>query len=376
MASPGQLDPPEDTRKQEDTGAHQLADQSDSEDHFTDAQSAASAHGGSPVPTTRVERVDDEPAHGEVPGTEANKMREADAQPDEIAVIPEDDTESQSTGHNEKLPATVVEEAPGSMGPRSQEFVGKRQADAPPDVVVSPSAEEKGEVDGQSNPDEPNSPSLRAPDSESTPTCPPRRKSSRSIRSTLDEASDFSDDAEDAFGDDFDDFEEGAGDDDFDDFDDDFQQPDPQPHPVPAAPQNSLPFAIPDFEGLNADDIMSSTESYLAYLFPPEELDLPEFPPLPKESTSFTTPRSASLWSQLIAPPPLAPPDWIRSRTRRLFLVSLGVPVDLDEILPASKQKKLVLPSLSVPSGASPRTSSDSRYTRETKEAERPTSTA
>lgn len=74
----------------------------------------------------------------------------------------------------------------------------------------------------------------------------------------------------------------------------------------------------------------------------------------------FLTPRSASLWSQLVAPPPLSPPDWIRSRTRRLFLVSLGVPVDLDEILPASKQKKLVLPSSST-YAASPRTSSDSR---------------
>jgi len=152
MANPGELDPPVHIHKQEDTGAHQLADHSDSEDHFTDAQSAASAHGGSPVPTTRVERVDDQPAHGEVPGTEANKMREADAQPDEIAVIPEDGTESHSTENSEKVPATVVEEAPGAMGHRSQEFVDKRQADAPPDVVVSPSAEEKGEVDGQSNP--------------------------------------------------------------------------------------------------------------------------------------------------------------------------------------------------------------------------------
>lgn len=72
------------------------------------------------------------------------------------------------------------------------------------------------------------------------------------------------------------------------------------------------------------------------------------------------TPRAAPLWSQLVAPPPLAPPDWIRSRTRRLFLVSLGVPVDLDEILPASKQKKLILPSLSIPA-TSPRASGDLR---------------
>jgi hypothetical protein len=48
----------------------------------------------------------------------------------------------------------------------------------------------------------------------------------------------------------------------------------------------------------------------------------------------------------------------VRSRIRRLFLVSLGVPVDLDEILPASKQKKLILPSTHIPS---PRPSSDGR---------------
>jgi hypothetical protein len=38
----------------------------------------------------------------------------------------------------------------------------------------------------------------------------------------------------------------------------------------------------------------------------------------------------------------------------------LGVPVDLDEILPASKQKKLVLPSIHM-DGSSPRPSMDSR---------------
>jgi Domain of unknown function (DUF5102) len=53
-----------------------------------------------------------------------------------------------------------------------------------------------------------------------------------------------------------------------------------------------------------------------------------------------------SLWQQLASPVPLTPPDWKRSRIRRLFLISLGVPVNLDEILPGSgKKKKLVLPS-------------------------------
>jgi hypothetical protein len=41
--------------------------------------------------------------------------------------------------------------------------------------------------------------------------------------------------------------------------------------------------------------------------------------------------------------------------------VSLGVPVDLDEILPASKQKKLILPSINIPGEKSPRPSSDNR---------------
>lgn len=54
----------------------------------------------------------------------------------------------------------------------------------------------------------------------------------------------------------------------------------------------------------------------------------------------------------------MAPPNWTRSRIRRLFLVSLGVPVDLDEILPPSKQKRLVLPNINLSSTASPRHSS------------------
>jgi len=97
-------------------------------------------------------------------------------------------------------------------------------------------------------------------------------------------------------------------------------------------------------------------------LFPPDTIDTSVLPPISGENSIFLTPRSASLWSQLVAPPPLQPPNWIRSRIRRLFLVSLGVPVDLDEILPASKQKKLILPSMNLnPPSGSPRNSTDSR---------------
>ncbi|KAM3425676.1 hypothetical protein BST61_g7617 [Cercospora zeina] len=66
-----------------------------SDDHFSSA-----SEGGhhtpsqdyppqSPIPITRVERVDDEPAHGEVPGTPAYSLRTQDAVPDEIEIVPE-----------------------------------------------------------------------------------------------------------------------------------------------------------------------------------------------------------------------------------------------------------------------------------------------
>ncbi|KAI8310298.1 hypothetical protein K4K61_000803 [Colletotrichum sp. SAR11_59] len=275
-----------------DPGAHDL------EDHFSDAQSAPLSPGTSPIPKTRVEKVDDEPSYGEVPGTEAYRMREGDAEPDEIA-IQENKSEEETSSDavpppspgGQPIPKTVVEEVPGTSGPHSEEYAEKRKADAPADLVLK--AEDDVKDDGSNT---------------------------------------------------------------------EFDAPAPAPAPAPALPQvPSLPFSIPDFDGLDGEDVLQAVDPYLNTLFPPESLDVSPPPPLTKENPIFLTPRSASLWSQLVAPPPLAPPDWIRSRIRRLFLVSLGVPVDLDEILPASKQKKLVLPSLQVNSLGSPRTSSDSR---------------
>jgi hypothetical protein len=72
----------------------------------------------------------------------------------------------------------------------------------------------------------------------------------------------------------------------------------------------------------------------------------PQLDSIPTNSPIFPSERSRSLWTQLITPPPLSPPNWTQSRIRRLFLISLGVPVDLDEILPPSKQKKLILPDI------------------------------
>ena len=97
----------------------------------------------------------------------------------------------------------------------------------------------------------------------------------------------------------------------------------------------------------------AAASAHLDQMFPSTKNQQPPIPTASSgEENIFMTDRSLSLWSQLVAPPPLQPPNWVRSRIRRLFLVSLGVPVDLDEILPASKQKKLILPSTHLRTGS------------------------
>lgn len=171
------------------------------------------------------------------------------------------------------------------------------------------------------------------------------------------------------FGDDFDDFEEGGEGDDFGDFDDGFQDEtqadmsfDKPPDQHPPIPVPSLGPPVLDFEELTTlEEVIGATQPYIDEIFPSTK-DIPSISTSqPTPRSIFLSDRSVSLWSQLVAPPPLQPPDWVRSRIRRLFLVSLGVPVDLDEILPASKQKKLILPSIHIPSEKSPRPSGDER---------------
>ncbi|KAI1454384.1 hypothetical protein F4805DRAFT_324804 [Annulohypoxylon moriforme] len=358
----------------QDPGAHELAS-SDSDEHFSDAQTSPGNSPGSasPVPRTRVEKVDDEPSYGEVPGTEAYKKRTEDAEPDEIAILNETKSQSVSpdrpvTPGGHPIPKTVVEEsedAPGSSAHRYHESL--HQADASPDFI------RKADGTGEANPTPSSLDTSKEPTDDATmtaslksPTKHRRRKSSaaKSTGSFGGQGTVDNDDDDD-FGDDFDDFEEGDEDADFGDFDDGFQAAEAEASAnMPALqPQVSIPsFPILDLDGLDSEDILTATEPYLDALFSPEIQDIPELPSPPKDNPIFFNPRSASLWSQLAAPPPLQPPDWIRSRIRRLFLVSLGVPVDLDEILPASKQKKLVLPSIHrVTSNGSLRTSSDSR---------------
>lgn len=108
---------------------------------------------------------------------------------------------------------------------------------------------------------------------------------------------------------------------------------------------------------LSAADLEDLTTPYLDAIFPNSPPQPSSIPPLDMSNSSpFLSDRSLSLWQQLVQPPPMQPPNWTRSKIRRLFLVSLGVPVDLDEILPPSKQKRLVLPNINL---TSPRASTN-----------------
>lgn len=126
---------------------------SESDDHFSDAQSAPEdeAVAASPVPKLRVEKVDDEPSYGEVPGTEAYEKRTGDAVPDEIAVIPDEEAPSEPQSANESEPAndssastpggqpipkTVVDETPDEEGSKTHHYhEDLHKADATPDFV-------------------------------------------------------------------------------------------------------------------------------------------------------------------------------------------------------------------------------------------------
>jgi hypothetical protein len=141
--SSSSLEAPVRTRA-EDPGAHEL-EGSDSDEHFSDAQSspAKSARAISPIPRTRVEKVDDEPSYGEVPGTEAYNKRTEDASPDEIAVIqdrPSSPPRSRTiTPEGTIIPKTVVDQTDDVPGSSTHHYNDRlHQADATPDFIRKP----------------------------------------------------------------------------------------------------------------------------------------------------------------------------------------------------------------------------------------------
>ncbi|UPX13051.1 uncharacterized protein EKO05_0003580 [Ascochyta rabiei] len=404
-----ELAPPRKSVELEDPGAKELADSGD--EHFSDASEGrvheksldkgleqSRAEATSPIPITRVERVDDEPAHGEVPGTAAYNMRTQDAVPDEVEIVP-DGQRSRSASRvsasdrpltpggtpMSPIPKTVVEkidpdqpghgDVPGTLAHQ------QRLADATPDIIVKAPEPPKRDNQGSPTASIDRSPINDDDDDAANQVVPvetdefPEETDNQTHDQINDQTDDLSDpgDAEedDGFGD-FDEFEEGGeGNDDFGDFDDGFQQGEEQAettfdspqiqNPVPAPPPAPPGPPVLDFAQLSSlEAIVDATQPYMNEIYPCPH-DLPTLSTTADTRSIFHSERSHSLWTQLVAPPPLQPPDWVRSRIRRLFLVSLGVPVDLDEILPASKQKKLILPSIHIPGDKSPRPSSDGR---------------
>jgi hypothetical protein len=171
-------------------------------------------------------------------------------------------------------------------------------------------------------------------------------------------------DKEDNFDDD--DFDDDFGDfDDFDDFQEQDNEPPAEPNLTIEQTEGSTDFTQsstqpspprPKMQCLTETDFSSSVtiqatiSSILSSTISTDPSHYDEtVPPAfnPETPASYFNERSQSLWQQLalIQPQALAT-DWKKSTIRRLFMISLGVPLDLDEILPPSKNpKKLVLPN-------------------------------
>ncbi|KAK4950913.1 hypothetical protein LTR10_010906 [Elasticomyces elasticus] len=384
----------------QDPGAHELSGSED--EHFSSASEGDNNDHNIPhhhphqnpnrlstpgTPITRVERVDSTPAYGEVPGTHAYSIRTADAVPDEVEIVPEgarsrSGTRSRamsnlsemsgrgsprpSTPGGTVIPKTVVERVDDK--PAFGEVEGTlakelRAADAEPDEVLrGPEVARDGTID-QGRYDE------RVVVEDDNP-----EQQQAWLRSTWDSKQqevdvqpeedivEQDDGDNDGFGDDFDDFNEGDGEEDFGDFDEAEAEAEPAAAIVEEAPPApGILAGLPplNISSLSSRDTKSAMQPYISAIFPstPPLPPLHDLPPIdPSKTSPFLSDRSLALWQQLVSPPPMQPPNWTRSRIRRLFLVSLGVPVDLDEILPPSKQKRLVLPNINLLSSPRPST--------------------
>ncbi|KAK9328799.1 hypothetical protein V1520DRAFT_345079 [Lipomyces starkeyi] len=106
-----------------------------------------------------------------------------------------------------------------------------------------------------------------------------------------------------------------------------------------------------DMDDFSSTDMLEAATAVIADdIFPTSRMiaatSEPYDPPAILKSPLQVSNRSASLWSNLREVPSPQLTDWRTSRIRRTYLVSLGVPVDLDQVLPAKKrQEKLVLSS-------------------------------
>lgn len=149
--------------------------------------------------------------------------------------------------------------------------------------------------------------------------------------------------ANDDFGD-FDEFETGDaqddadfgddafGDDDFDQHVENAQQA--APAPTLAAPSSSRSWAPLDVTAKSNRNDLAGAVSALLPLSAAAEQHLSNVGLRQVEGPSqvLVSAESRQLWTDLSSIPSVKPIDWVRSKTRRDYLISMGVPVNLDEI--------------------------------------------
>ena len=107
-----------------------------------------------PIPRMVVEKIDPEsPSHGDVPGTAAHSKRQADAVPDVVLQVPQHDeasfNEDRGDGVSPDIPIpmtviTKVDSEPSHGEVPGTDAFDMRKGDAKPDVV-----EKKGDVTGE-----------------------------------------------------------------------------------------------------------------------------------------------------------------------------------------------------------------------------------
>ncbi|KAK9474848.1 uncharacterized protein V1510DRAFT_359765 [Dipodascopsis tothii] len=125
----------------------------------------------------------------------------------------------------------------------------------------------------------------------------------------------------------------------------------------PAAPAASAVRVLidTDFESREQSELVSGA---IADALFPEAFDngWPEQMLVSRSRPSMlVSDRCQSIWAHLRTPPTAQTTEWTTSTSRRSFLISLGLPIDLDEILPAkNKVEPLVLSSRQRPGGDTP----------------------
>lgn len=140
---------------------------------------------------------------------------------------------------------------------------------------------------------------------------------------------------------------QGNDSDDFGDFDD-FEQGvlgQDEPAAEPEEQQSTIPpttallatprtwSAIKVSQGSRRDDVAADVANLLPLsILAEQELSRDVLRQVADEAQVLVAESSRTMWTGMCAMPSVKPIDWVRSKTRRDYLISMGIPVNLDEI--------------------------------------------